>query len=389
MKKAGILNTRFCIILLGLFAFSLIGWAEWIEPVMMNELNDYVNMKTASQPTFLPDLSEMYFVRDYELFQAKINSSSGLYTNQRSVTELNRNQGIRSCWLSSDGLRLYYTERINDATRHVVQMASRPSLAGTWRLVRTLNEIHINIFDYSATLSEDELTILWVTAANPGAPITTRKAYMATRTSKTGQFGNIRELTELSSFAFGDVSLSKDGLILYFANADVNTFRGKLWKGTRQTINDLFGNFESLDDINKWGIHTYSPYPSVDQKTLWFTQYQQVEEVTYSGIFFSRWIETPYEKAVRCLTEARDIKIDILGKMDAADQKERDALVALSEMMKTGLPEGLTRRDINKVRLNVLYALCKQFIAEFEIKKSVKELENSITILDPNALDSE
>jgi hypothetical protein len=184
MKKAGILNITITVLMV-LSVFSLPGWAEWTEPVLMDELNDQVNMKLAHSPTLLPDLSEMYFIRDYQLIQAKIDPATGLYTNQRYVTELNRNQGIRSCWLSTDGLKLYYAERVNGATRHVIQMATRSSLNSAWSFVKTLNEIHVNTFDFSPSLSADELTIIWITGPNPGTPITTRKAYMAKRNSKT------------------------------------------------------------------------------------------------------------------------------------------------------------------------------------------------------------
>jgi hypothetical protein len=84
---------------------------------------------------------------------------------------------------------------------------------------------------------------------------------------------------------------------------------------------------------------------------------------------------------------AYNLKQESLQIIDLAIEKENEALLALADLLKTGLPEGLTRRDINKVRLNILYALCKQFTAEFDIKRSLKELGKGILVLDPNALD--
>jgi hypothetical protein len=389
MKKAGIFNIIIAVFT-GLFVFSVPGWAKWTEPVFIGELNDYSFNSVALLPRVSPDGSTIYFLRGTPqgnaLFEARFNEASSLYSNQRLVSELGtQGRGIPSLWVSPDGLRMYYAEPIvlNGQWQRVIRLADRSSTSLLWTYRKNLMELHKNIVDTSVSLTADELTIIWTSKPLNSAGV----FYQATRSSLSQSFGTARVLTELSASIGEEISLSADGLTLYFERR-TSSATVEIWKGARPTINDPFGNFEPLSDINQLGRWTGNPCVSQDQQIIWFLQGRD-ESVNLSstGIYISHWEDEPYVKALKALLEAYNLKQESLQIIDLAIEKENEALLALADLLKTGLPEGLTRRDINKVRLNILYALCKQFTAEFDIKRSLKELGKGILVLDPNALD--
>jgi hypothetical protein len=375
-----------CVILSASYSLQ----ASWTEPVLLHELNDSVNQTVAYHPRLTGDSTRIYFNRatlpgTYFLWEATLDQTTNLYSTQRIVSELGvKGDGIPSFWVSPDGLHIYYTEAIFLAGKYQrpIRFGTRLSLSQPFTFSKNYLELHKELIEYAVTLTADEKNVLWISGPLSGA----YKIYEASRIGINDSFGNIREHQEFSGFTIRDFNLSSDGLTLYFSSFVNNKY--EIWKAYRSSIGGTFETFENLNQFNQYGTTTFTPVASVDQKSIWYFQRQgNVVDLSKTGIYFSQWFETPFEKAVRCLTEARDIKIDVLEEMKTADQKEKEALIALSEMLKKGLPEGLTKRDIQKVRMDILYALCKQAIAERDIKKSLKELEKSITILDPNALD--
>jgi hypothetical protein len=375
-----------CIVMSASFSLQ----ASWTEPVLLNELNDSVNHTNASHPRLTGDSTRIFFNRPtlagtYFLWEAVLDPATNLYSTQRIISELAvKGDGIPSFWVSPDGLRIYYTEVIwmVDKFQRPIRFASRASLTQPFVLKKNCLELHKDIAEYAVTLTADEKSVLWISGPLSGA----YKIYEASRSGISDSFSNIQEHPEFSGFLIRDFNLSSDGLTLYFT-ANINGIY-QIFKAYRTSIGGTFETFESLDQFNQYG-KTLIPTASADQKRIWFTQYRDPSNIAYRGIYFSKWFETPYEKSITNLLEAYELKQEGLEKIDLAIEKEKEALCAMSDMTKADMPEGLTRKDINISRLNILHAICKQFLAEQDIQKSLKYLEQGITILDPNALDSQ
>lgn len=376
---------KLCLIVCVFVCFSFSLQAKWSEPVLLGELNDYVIHKPAVTPRLSADETVIcYSIDSYTLHEAKLDPVSGLYSTNRVVSELgDSGNGIYSHWISQDGLKLYYAHVVwlNNKFQRVIKYAERPSTSALWQYKKTFTELHKDIIDTNVALTGDELTIIWNSMPLSYNGI----VYQAVRPSKDKPFGGIRPLTELSSFKIWECYLSADGLILYFEVVNQNQFY-ELWKADRPALDKPFGNFVRLDEINQYGDHTRTPCVSPDQKTRWFSQRQgQPGDLTRAGIFVSRYIEEPYEKAMRLLDEAYEQKQAAIEQIAVALETEKQALYALAELQTVGpMPDFVSPLDILKARMSLLQAMHKQILSRFHLQKSVSNLQGAIKALEPD-----
>jgi len=94
---------------------------------------------------------------------------------------------------------------------------------------------------------------------------------MATRPDRDAHFGGVTHLSEMNSSASdGHPSISTDGLTLYFAS-DRNGV-GQLFKASRASLDEPFGNVEHLSFFDSPGTSALYPSPSSDGMALYFVR---------------------------------------------------------------------------------------------------------------------
>ena len=114
-------------------------------------------------------------------------------------------------------------------------------------------------------LTGDELNIFFTAATGNNKDIWT-----ATRTSKNLPFSNPQSLTELNtSTSNKSASVTADGLTIYF---DSNRNGGsEIFKASRNSLNDPFGNVENLSFLDLPGYYVAGhPGISADGTALYF-----------------------------------------------------------------------------------------------------------------------
>ena len=99
--------------------------AEWSEPVLLSELN--TPSYNASRPCLSRNELTMYFVRDFELWEAYRGTPDGPFTSEREISELDVGKLLYYVWVNSDQLRLYYSRHEDSTTKAVIRQASRAS----------------------------------------------------------------------------------------------------------------------------------------------------------------------------------------------------------------------------------------------------------------------
>lgn len=373
-----------------LLSLSFPLFAYWSEPVALSELNDFDEGTVASSGSFTEDQLYVCFFRNGRLWQSQREGVEDLFEPASPLNEIYNGYYTSGGWLSGDGLRLYYEQIVftYNGFQRYIKMASRESLDAPWSFVRTLGELHSSFnesVDTAPSLSHDELTIYW--ASNRYGNLQERKVYVADRPDVNEPFGNIREADEFNAVGASVPHLSADGLTAYTAISGENGLAG-LWKATRSTLGEPFGNFEPMDEINQWGVFTASPWVSADQKTIYFTQRQgEPEDITAKGIYVSYWIENPYDVAVENLTEAAALKQEALALLEAAALSEREAMTALFQAMTDDIPDPLSPMELRKCRIEVIQALIKQFQANLHLRQSARILERLLERMLPPVIE--
>ncbi len=225
-----------------------------VESVVNSEYGDWL-------PYLSYDGLSLYFARDYSgaenarIFEAKRSQSSGNFTSVYEVLS-SLDGHVYSPWVSPDNLRMYYHE---EAGSWQIKMSQRASASDTWPQGTTVGGLPGSSI-CAPSLSSDELTMVFNNPLVGGWDM-----YIATRSSKTSAFSNIRELSELNTA--GSESrpfLSADALSIYYGGSD-----GHIYEATRQTLNDPFGNVQHLSAFD---MPNGSAHPSIssDGKTFFF-----------------------------------------------------------------------------------------------------------------------
>ncbi len=367
------------------------GYAEWTEPACHSELNDFENGYVGFQPCISSDGLSIFFVRQvpdprpgnyYMLFEAWREEPSGPFAEERELEELTPIGGwIREPRVSRDGLRLYYSEGIPEGGKWgqyaIIRTATRNSVTEQWEKGRDLLELHVpKTADASPTFTADELTIIWMAKRpTPAAPY---RFFTATRASVEEPFSNERELPELAGLGAYNPHLSGDGLRVYFVAPRPDNGLNNIYRMTRASLSEPFGNIEHLDGVSGPDAGGSSPHLSPDEKTIYFhgsrggTLYE-------SGIWVSYWIEDPYAAAVESIEDAIAAKREAIAAITSGLDKDREVLEALNELGETG---DIDPAYIEGAKKHVFHAIKRQIKAIAELKKSIRELEKALEELE-------
>jgi hypothetical protein len=262
------------VLFIGLFSISAM--AQWTTPTAVTAINtSYYEEWTPFQSS---DGLSLYFSR---LRNISPTSNGTIYAATRTSTSdpfsaptqvfSSAGAHVYGAWVSPDNLSMYYTEETSGWRLKSSQRASVTSPWQTGTALSTLNSFSPYIG--TATLTSDELNIIFT--ANTGDPDhgSTTDIYTASRTNKSSSFSNITKLSELcGSFNDRDASISPDGLTVIFASDRDHSGNFSLYKATRQSLSNPFDNIQHLSIFDTTDGGAHHPFLSADGSALYYLQ---------------------------------------------------------------------------------------------------------------------
>jgi len=372
-----------CVLSLSL-AVSAVAVAQWSEPELLIELNDFENGHAAENPSISSDELSLYFLRGrkYQMEATRENKDAP-FTSERIVSELGYSgRHMFRPWVSKDHLSMYYSESVTENGKYggfdTLKMALRDSTSDLWMAVKMFSDIHVRgSADKRPSLTDDGCTMMWISDRyQPERHI--YKIWVANRPTIQHEFSNVTTVTELNDIGAIVPFLSPDGLVVYFSIRDGGGAY-YLWMGSRPDMVSPFGDFEPIDGINQYGITTYSPCISSDGKTLYFFQRQgDPSDLERMGIFVSHWVDHPFDAAVNNLDEAIVLKTEAAEMIDAAMEKETQALEILAALPPEQTPEHLTRKQLHQARIDIMQALQRQVVSRDNLRRGLVYLNNAL-----------
>lgn len=220
-------------------------------------------------PFLSNDGKTLYFTRSgsyWEIYQATRAGASGPFTSVTKALAHGSEYHVIGPWVSPDNLRMYYH---SESSQWLLRVSTRASISDPWTAGVTIAGLESFSNPQVPKLTQDELTIVFSATNAPGG-MGSYDLWTATRPDTSSPFSNIRNLSEINStVADGAPFLTPDGLALYFNSIRNGT--NQLFKATRQSLSDPFGNLEHLSFFDStYGVS--SPSLSTDGSILFFTK---------------------------------------------------------------------------------------------------------------------
>ncbi len=366
------------VVFLGLCQPSL---AEWTEPVQVTEVNTEYDDWT---PFLSFDGLTLYFSRLRtdsfyygRIFEATRQEPYGPFTSVREVLK-SSNRHVFAPWVSPDNLRMYYHTDIESQNLQLLKVSERASVNDPWPQGTNISELNQLGKIHMPRLTSDELTIFFGSYNLPGG-LGGYDIWMATRPDMNSPFGAVRNLAEINTVSNeGEPFVSPDGLTLYF-ESNRNGF-GQLFRATRQSLIQPFGNVEHLSLFDTPGGLSAHPCISSDGSALYFIRLLD-NDISKGDIYVSYLIVHPYDVAVNAILDAIEEKLDALDKVNAALKKEWTAYDALQELLESGDYGDLNKGDIITAMQKVYSAIQHQELAKKTLDRSIEKLEDSLAAL--------
>ena len=191
-----------------------------------------------------------------DIWSATRSSTDEPFGNhQKLPSPINRDDvGDGSPFLSQDGLRLYYNTDTNSFGSEIV-MVERKSIEDPWSdPVGQIERDDEEIVEFGHSLSSDELTIYFSsTRESEQHDPSEADIFVATRSSRNEQFSSVELLEEISTneFAEKNVSVSSNGLVMFYDTPRDGIGFEEIWVATRQSTSDPF---ENPMNVNRLGL---------------------------------------------------------------------------------------------------------------------------------------
>lgn len=233
-----------------------------------------VNGINTSSDEALPFLSfdskTLYFSRDdggnYNIYQATRQGTSGPFTSVTEALDHGSTWHVYGPWVSPDNLRMYYHD---EGDGWHLRMSTRASVGNPWTAGTAISGLGSFSNPHTPKLTQDELTIVFSAYNAPGG-MGGYDTWIATRPDISSPFDNIANLSAINSTGHEIAPfLTPDGLALYFHSNRSGI--SQLFKATRQSLSDPFGNLEHLSFFDSAYGSMY-PSLSADGSTLFFTR---------------------------------------------------------------------------------------------------------------------
>jgi len=169
--------------------------------------------------------------------------------------------------VSPDNLRMYYYTESFSGWR--LRFSERASVGDPWAHGTDISELNAFAkYNQTPKLTEDELTIFFG-SYGPDVIPEDIDIYMATRPDRGSPFSNITNLAQINT-EWSEISPSPrpDGLELYFASSRNAILQ--IFKASRESSDDSFGNVEHLSFLDIPGGHSSHPFLSSDGSAIYF-----------------------------------------------------------------------------------------------------------------------
>ncbi len=364
-----------CVVLLGLLAVPNSTLAEWTEPAPIEEVNTELH---ETSPFLSYDGLTLYFSRDdglFSIYSATRDEPSGPFTSVQLA--LSSSYHVYGPWVSPDNLRMYYHEERSSGW--LLKVSERASVDDPWSQGTNVSEISALGNIHAPKLTPDELTIFFASPDTTGglAGMGGYDIWTASRPDMSSPFGNVRNLTEINTISHeSGPFISPDGLTLYFSSDSSGL--SQLFKVTRESLSEPFGNIEHLSFFDTPGGHSYRPVLSSDGKAFYFARFLTDED---PDIYVSYRTANPYEIAILCIENAILKKNKAITKINAAMDEESQAYEALEELLLSGEYGDLNEADIIRAKQKVLFAFRRERLCRAVLRASIKKLENALVLL--------
>jgi hypothetical protein len=364
------------------------GDTEWTLGVPVIE----VNTEYAEWDPFLSaDGLSLYYSKGktdtfyfHRLYQATRQEPFGPFTSINEISELNYSGGhIQDPWVSSDNLRLYYM-RTEPGNYWRLKFSERASVNDPWPVGVNISELNVlNQMLRSPTLTADELTIFF--SSFPTNPIPGGEGgddiWMATRPDRYSPFGNITNQIGINTAASeGGPSVSPDGLTLVF-DSDCNG-KWQLFKATRESLTEPFGNVEHLWACDTHGGSSATPCLSSDGSAIYYRSHTATRSTDiFVSYLIEEPIEDPLEAVITHIEDAIAEKVKALEKVNAAIEQEWAAYDALEQLLESGDYGDLKKGDIVTAMQNTHSSIQHQQQSIDALQKSIEKLLYSLSAL--------
>lgn len=248
---------------LALLVFAVFGCerVEWLgkqtggEPLapevprLVAELSDPSARDT--DPTVTADLREVFFMSDRlgskDLWTSRREAPDLPWAEPVPVESLNSDVVDENPHVSSDGLRLwFYTDR--DRAAGTIWTAAREALDAPWGEPSAVGEVGIggDRSNVAVGLAENE-TLLVVSSLPTGG--NGYELYEQKRASRDDVFGEAVHVDEATSARDEfDPEVRANGLLLAFHSQRLGS--NDIFRATRESIDDPFGDVEPVDALN-------------------------------------------------------------------------------------------------------------------------------------------
>ncbi|MHC4642425.1 MAG: LamG-like jellyroll fold domain-containing protein [Planctomycetota bacterium] len=352
--------------------------AQWTEPIPVSEINsDYADWT----PFLSFDGLSLYFARvrtdtfNYaRIFEATREVPYGPFT---SISEVLSPSGQHAfgAWVSPDNLRMYYRVEIESQNRWLLKVSERTSVNDPWPHGTDISELNQFGKLHTATLTADELIIIFGSYDIPDG-LGGYDLWMATRPDRYSQFGPVTNMAGINTDAHEVLpSVSPDGFTLYFSSNRNEQYQ--LFRATRQSLTEPFGNVEHLSLFDTPGGLSAHPCISSDGSALYFIK-QLGDDKSTGDIYVSY---DPYMVAVRRIEDAIAEKLDALDRVNAALEKEWVACDALQELLESGDYGDLKKGDIITAIQKIHSSIQHEELAKKTLDRSIEKLEDALAAL--------
>ena len=363
-------------------------YSAWTEPIHLSELNspDFV----ASRPRVSSDENIIYFVRNknssdkFYLWEAQKNAETGLYDQERVVSEIGRlgGQYIFGVWISEDRNRLYHCwadpHIYNGGWGRALSMATRSNSNELWNQTRHHNELQTDNSLSSVCLTSNELNIMWTSGPSGGVMT---DIYTASRSSIEDSFSDICHATELEEIGAIRPYISADGLSIYFTITGDDGFEN-IWKGVRYLLDEPFEEFRPLRKvINMPETKSMRPCITPDGGALYFYRGAPDMDASEKGVYVSYWVETPMDTAVKNIRKAITMKKLAIKRVNASIAPETKAIRTIEEMLKDPDFGKSKKFDLIRAKARLEKSIQKQINERKELLAKIESLKLSIQLL--------
>ena len=360
-----------------------LGGLEWTEPVPLTEVNSELAEEWTPFLSF--DGLTLYFTRVRSdtfyygrIFEATRQEPYGPFTSVKELDgTLNSSPGhVISPWVSPDNLRMYY---YTESSGWVLKVTERASDNSPWPIGTNISELNaLGNRHQTPRLTADELTIFFC-SYNMQDGYGGYDIWMATRPDRYSPFGEVTNLSEINTASSDHAPfVSPDGLTLYFDSDRNGSYQ--LFRATRGSLNEPFGNIEHLSFFDTPEYTSIHPCISSDGTVLYFMR-QLGDDRQSRDLWVSYLIEDPYQIAVIRIKDAIAQKIKALEKVDAALTQKWRAYEAIEQLLESGDYGNLYKGDIVTAMQRIHSSIQHEEQSKKAIDRSIEKLKDALAAL--------